>query len=94
MVDKEDFCICERGSKGRNICSCFSSDRHWCSICKKTIFMEPDTEEEKRKRKKFLSDCHSMDDIIIKSFLSESDWQKYKVAAPEEGSLAGALTGG
>lgn len=74
----EDFCTCKKGTKGRNICSCFSSDRHWCSICKKTILMKPDTEEEKQKRKEFLKDCHCRSDIIIKSVSSELDWQEYK----------------
>ena len=78
MVDKEDFCTCKKGCKGRCICTGFVSDRHWCSICKKTIEMEPDTEEKKQARKEFLTDCYSQDDIIVKSFSSESEWQEYK----------------
>ena len=40
--------------------------------------MKPDTEEKKQARKKFLIDCHSQDDIIIKAFSSESEWREYK----------------
>ena len=74
----EDFCTCKPGSKGRCICTGAISDNHWCSLCKKTIEIEPDTEEQKLARKKFLLDCNSVDDIILKSFLSESEWWKCK----------------
>lgn len=84
----EDFCTCEKGSKDRSICSAFSSDRHWCSICKKTIFEEPETEEKRQARKEFLADCHSQDDIIVKSFSTELEWKKYK----ERSNGTGATT--
>lgn len=90
----EDYCICKRGSKGRNICFAWSSDRQWCSICKKDIYIKPDTEEKKQARKEFLADCHSQDDIIVKSLSSELDWQKYKAAKPEEESPAELVIGG
>ena len=86
----EEFCICEEGCAGRNICFAWSSDRQWCSVCKKDIQREPDTEKEKQARKKFLTDCHSIDDIIVKSLSLKSEWQKYK----ESNSLAEeAVTG-
>ncbi len=72
----EDYCTCKTGIKNRCICSGMSSDRLWCSICKKDLV--PDTEEEKKKRKIFLNDCHSQDDIIIKSFMSVQEWLDYK----------------
>lgn len=72
----EDYCTCKRGSKGRCICSSMSSDRFWCSICKKNLV--PETEEEKKKRKKFLRDCHSVDDAIVKSLSSPQEWLEYK----------------
>ena len=72
----EDYCTCKRDSKNRCTCSGMSSDRRWCSICKKTLV--PSTEEEKKERKKFLSDCHSQDDIILKSFMSAQEWLNYK----------------
>ncbi len=75
---EQEFCTCKEGCNGRCICSCLSSDRHWCSICKKTIATKPDTEKDKKARKKFLLDCHSIDDIIVKSLSSETEWLKYK----------------
>lgn len=72
----EDFCACKKGTKNRDIYYAWSSDRRWCSICKKDLV--PDTEDVKKKRKKFLSDCHSIDDIVMKSFLPNQEWLDYK----------------
>ncbi len=72
----KEFCTCKNGRKGRCIYYASSSDRHWCSICKKDLV--PESEEEKKKRKKFMIDCHSVDDVILKTFLPKSEWQEYK----------------